>query len=463
MLFHTTVFAIFIPLVIIFALVVPRIFLLPTLIISSYIFYGWGAGFFVLLLAGTSTIDYLLALYFNDKHEKRRYGIIISAIINFGVLAYFKYANFAIANLDSILTIFGSYTKSHSLNIILPIGISFFVFQSFAYVVDVLTKKIEPCRSISQYLLFVSWFPQLIAGPISRANMLIPQFEKINKLRDTLPNRLPHAIILFADGWLRKAFADLAAISVNHFYAQDPNISSGASAWYAVIAFGIQIYGDFSGYTRMAQGISWLFGIKLMENFNIPYAADSIRDFWRRWHISLSLWFRDYVYIPLGGNKLGTKRMYVNLALTMMLCGLWHGANWTFVLWGGIHGSLLIIERIGGIMNIKLPRILRHFLVLIFVFLAWVPFRADNIEVTFLTYLALFNPGWHLPTISLVIAILGITACDILQKNNYSLFFNSNNFENLKPSIWLSICIFVWMLCELIGRQQGAEFIYFQF
>ena len=454
MLFHSSVFAIFVPLVIIFSLFAPRILLFPTLIISSYIFYGWGASFFVLLLAATSTMDYLLALFFTDKEGRKRYGIIISAIINFGVLAYFKYANFVITNVDNLLTFFGSKNEFESLNIILPIGISFFVFQSFAYVVDVLTKKIEPCRSISQYLLFVSWFPQLIAGPISRANMLMPQLERINELRETLPKRLPHAIILFADGWLRKAFADLAAISVNHFYAQDPNISSGASAFYAVIAFGIQIYGDFSGYTRMAQGISWLFGIKLIENFNIPYAAESIRDFWRRWHISLSLWFRDYVYIPLGGNKHGTKRMYTNLALTMMLCGLWHGANWTFVLWGGIHGSLLILERIGGLAGIQLPKILRHFFVLIIVFLAWVPFRADTVETTFLIYLALFNPGWHLPTMNLVIAILGIIACDILQKKNYEFFPNSDILQNFKPSIWICFCVLVWQLCEVIGRKK---------
>jgi alginate O-acetyltransferase complex protein AlgI len=463
MLFHTVLFSIFLPLVIFLALVAPRALLYPLLIIASYVFYGWGAGFYILLLAGTSMMDFAIALQCHGKPERRRYGIILSGVVNFGVLAYFKYANFAISNVDAVLTSFGLDSQISTINVILPIGISFYIFQSFAYVVDVLTDKIKPCRSLQQYLLFSSWFPQLIAGPISRASMLIPQLEKITQLRAGLSERLPQAAILFAEGWLRKAFADMAAISANFFYMQDPSSAGGAAAWYAVVAFGIQIYGDFSGYSRMAQGISWLFGIKLMDNFNIPYAADSVRDFWRRWHISLSLWFRDYVYIPLGGNQYGVSRMYMNLALTMMLCGLWHGANWTFILWGGMHGALLILERIGGAIKMSLPKFVRHFVVLVLVFLAWVPFRADDIESTFLTYSALFNPGWYLPPLSLVFAVAGIVACDISLKTRSSVFTDTLRSQIVPVSVWLASCVIIWQIGQVVGRQEAAAFIYFQF
>jgi len=463
MLFHTALFSVFLPIVIFLALVAPRALLYSVLIVASYVFYGWGAGVYVLLLAATSAMDFIIALRCHDKSEWRRYGIILSGVVNFGVLAYFKYANFAISNVDAVLTSFGLDSQMSTINVILPIGISFYIFQSFAYVVDVLTEKIRPCRSFQQYLLFSSWFPQLIAGPISRANMLIPQLEKITQLREGLSERLPQATVLFAEGWLRKAFADLAAISANYFYLQDPSDASGAAAWYAVIAFGIQIYGDFSGYSRMAQGISWLFGIRLMDNFNIPYGADSIRDFWRRWHISLSLWFRDYIYIPLGGNQHGATRMYMNLALTMMLCGLWHGANWTFILWGGIHAGLLILERIGGTIKISLPKFMRHSSVLLLVFLAWVPFRAEDIQSTLSTYSALSNPGWYLPPLSLVFAVLGIVACDASHKMRPLVLENPSKSQIFPASVWLAACVIIWELGQVVGRQEGTAFIYFQF
>jgi alginate O-acetyltransferase complex protein AlgI len=463
MLFHTTIFSIFLVLVVLLTILSPRILLFPILIVASYFFYGWGAGFYIILLFITSLIDYGIAIYCSDDIRLRKYGIIASGIANFGVLAYFKYANFAIINLDTILAAFDSSIHITTLNIALPIGISFYTFQSFAYVVDVLTGKVKPCKSLPEYLLFSSWFPQLVAGPISRAEALMPQLENLATLRMKFYNRLPEAIILFSDGWLRKFFGDLAGISAQHFYQQNPLDATGASAFYGIIAFGLQIYGDFSGYTRMAQGVSWLFGVRLTDNFNVPYAAYSIQDFWRRWHISLSTWFRDYVYIPLGGNKKGPIKTYINLGLTMVLCGLWHGASWNFIFWGSLHGGMLIIERLCENKLFKLHKILQHSFVILFVFLAWVPFRAADLDLTFKTYAALLNSGWYLPPISLVVALIGIAFCDLLQVYEAKIKFNNKVIEELRASIHIILCLLMWKLGKLIGSQSEISFLYFQF
>ena len=226
---------------------------------------------------------------------------------------------------------------------LLPIGISFHIFQSFAYVMDVLHGRIAPCRNFIHYALYVSWFPQLVAGPIERPGRLLPQLATLEERKAGFTARLPHAARLFAEGWIRKIAADVLSTSADAFF-DGPAAASTSDAVYGIVAFGLQIYGDFSGYSRMAQGISHAFGVELMENFDRPYAARSFREFWRRWHISLSTWFRDYVYFPLGGNRKGAARERANILATMLLSGLWHGAGWTFILWGAMHGALMLLE-----------------------------------------------------------------------------------------------------------------------
>jgi alginate O-acetyltransferase complex protein AlgI len=462
MLFHSTDFAVFLVITIFLVLIAPRAVLYPILVVSSFVFYGWGAGLYTILLAFTSMLDYVIALKFMGDPLTRRRGIIVSAVINFSVLGFFKYANFFLTNVSDVFTLLEFRSPVPLLDIALPIGISFYTFQSFAYVVDVLTGRVNRCRSLSEYLLFSSWFPQLIAGPISRASHLIPQLDRISSCRDGMAGRLPQAVMLFSEGWLRKAFGDLAAISANYFYSQDPTTATGSVAIYGIIGFGLQIYCDFSGYSRMAQGVSWLFGVRLLDNFNIPYSADSITDFWRRWHISLSHWFRDYLYIPLGGNRKGALRTYTNLGLTMVLCGLWHGANWTFVFWGALHGSMLIIERLGRKTRLTLPKFCRHILLVVFVFLAWVPFRSPDLQHTLAAYEAMFNPGWELPTVPLVIAALGIIQCDLALRFKFKINRIIKS-RLLKSSIALAICFVIAELASIFGRSEGATFIYFQF
>src|SRR5579872_1513643 len=381
---------------------------------ASYVFYGWAQPQYLLLIFSTSIIDYWVSNWFVNRRHLWRLGIVLSAIGNFGVLAYFKYANFFIENFQAALQAIGVHADPFMLKVILPIGISFHTFQSFSYIVDVLKGRYPPCKSPVLFLLYVCYFPQLVAGPIERAHQLLPQLARIPDIRFRMAERVPQAALLFAEGWLRKTFADWMALSANAFFRQKLVGATASEAAFGILAFGFQIYGDFSGYTRMAQGISWLFGVRLMENFNIPYAAVSFRDFWKRWHISLSLWFRDYLYIPLGGNQGSRLRGYLNLFLTMVISGLWHGAAWTFLLWGAMHGAFMAIERAGRDLGIRPPTIISRPLVLLLTFLAWVPFRAPSVRATIDCYRALGHPGWAWPSLNLVLAITGLVGCDLL-------------------------------------------------
>ena len=291
----------------------------------------------VLLLLLTLS-DYAIGLL-AGRFRARWHGVLVSFVVNFGALAYFKYANFGLDNAGAALDFLGLHVEMPRVDVVLPIGISFHIFQSFAYVMDVLYGRIAPCRSFIHYALYVSWFPQLVAGPIERPGHLLPQLAAIGEGKAGFTSRLPHAAALFAEGWIRKLAADVLSTTADAFF-DAPAGASTSDAVLGIVAFGLQIYGDFSGYTRMAQGASHALGVDLVENFDRPYAARSFREFWRRWHISLSTWFRDYVYIPLGGNRKGPVRERANIVATMLLSGLWHGAGWTFLLWGAMHAAL---------------------------------------------------------------------------------------------------------------------------
>lgn len=471
MLFHTVEFFWFLSIVVVLCLAVPRALVMWVLLIASYVFYGMSGPPFVLLLIATSLTDYTLARVFEGgRRGGRRFGITVSAIVNFSVLGFFKYSNFAFSNLNPALAALGIPSHLPVLDILLPVGVSFYTFQSFAYTVDVLMGRVPACRSLPRFLLYVGWFPQLVAGPIMRASELLPQIQTVEHRMKDMAARVPAAAALFAEGWLRKAFADLVSPTSDAFYAHIATETT-AGAIYGILAFGLQIYGDFSGYTRMAQGASWLFGIRLMENFDLPYVSRSVREFWRRWHISLSTWFRDYLYIPLGGNRLGPARTYFNLIVTMLLCGLWHGANWTFLLWGAMHAAVLVGERVFSGWGERIPAWLAHALTVVFVFLAWVPFRAPDIRHAMDAYAALGHGGFEWPALSLVLGTLGIVVVDAYTYLVSRPVFRAlpgdgspaHPFGEWKAATLVATCALVWSAAHILGQTKASGFIYFQF
>jgi D-alanyl-lipoteichoic acid acyltransferase DltB (MBOAT superfamily) len=471
MLFHTAAFGWFLLVLIPAVFALPRVAVMWALLLASYVFYGFSGPWYVLLLMATSLVDYALARAFEGRPARWRHvGIAVSAISNFSVLGFFKYSNFVFSNLNPVLHAMAIPAQLPVLEILLPVGVSFYTFQSFAYTVEVLTGRYPACRTLPRFLLFVSWFPQLVAGPIMRAPDLLPQVEKVEDKLRGMAARVPAAATLFAEGWLRKAFADLVSPTADAFFA-DPGSATGAAALFGVVAFGLQIYGDFSGYTRMAQGTSWLFGIRLMENFDLPYTARSVREFWRRWHISLSTWFRDYVYIPLGGNRRGPARTYFNLVLTMLLCGLWHGANWTFLLWGAMHAAAMVTERALEPTGARIPDAMGRVLTVAFVFLAWVPFRAPDVHSALAAYGALAHGGREWPALAFVIGAAGLVAVDVYTRYAGRRAFGTlrdeaaaaSAFGEWKAATLLGVCALIGATAHVLGHTKVSSFIYFQF
>jgi alginate O-acetyltransferase complex protein AlgI len=323
------------------------------------------------------------------SERPRRLWLTASIVSNLAILGYFKYANFFIANLNGLLAVTGR--EIALLKLILPAGISFYTFKSMSYTIDVYRRRIPPCESRLDYTMFVTFFPDLIAGPIVRASVFLPQIARpIGPSRE----RLLNGGSLFLIGMGKKLLvADQLALVADAVFSA-PATWSAAMAWCGLIAYALQIYCDFSGYSDMAIGTAKMLGYDLPENFNMPYLAASVAEFWRRWHITLSQWLRDYLYIPLGGNRHGERRTYVNLIVTMLLGGLWHGASWNFVLWGFLHGSGLAVHRLWREHTPwRLPRAIAWPLTLGFVTLCWVPFRAPNFALTVAMLRTLFGFG----------------------------------------------------------------------
>jgi len=311
------------------------------LLVASYIFYGWITPWYLLLLMTSTTIDWWAARRMEqDPGHKRRY-LALSLTSNLGMLAYFKYANFFIDNVGRMLTTIGLPTSPHVLKVMLPVGISFFTFQALSYTIHVYRGTLRARSSLLDVATYVAFFPQLVAGPIERASHLLPQFEKTVSITRPM---LEEGVWLMLWGLFKKVVvADNLAPLADLAFGQSSH--TAASVALGTLAFAFQIYGDFSGYSDIARGSARVLGFDIMWNFDLPYAARNLRDFWRRWHISLSTWLRDYLYISLGGNRRGPARTYVNLALTMGLGGLWHGAAWNFVVWGLWHGLGLCLQR----------------------------------------------------------------------------------------------------------------------
>ena len=365
---------------------------------ASYLFYGWWDWRFLSLLWISTLFDYWCARVLDRRLEGRPEGpvtrprsdkafLIASMALNLGFLGFFKYFNFFVDSAEASLALVGITAHVPTLKVVLPVGISFYTFQSMSYVIDVYRGTMRAERSLLTFALYIAFFPQLVAGPIERATTLVPQLRRPNVI--TLP-RVYSGAYLIAWGLIKKVvIADNVAQVVNGaFAAPDP---SGGTALLGIYAFAIQIYCDFSGYTDVARGASRVMGFELMRNFDLPYFATNPSDFWRRWHISLSTWLRDYVYIPLGGNRKSPARTYVNLMLTMLLGGLWHGAAWTFVLWGAFHGLMLCVHRAAqpylrrwvdpqGAFSRRAWYFLRAFLFFQLVCFGWLLFRASSLE-----------------------------------------------------------------------------------
>ena len=352
------------------------------LLVASCTFYAaWDYRYLALLLL-VSVIDYYCAarIAATDAAPARRRWVTYSVTSNLAILAYFKYYDFFIGNVNHVLSLGGLHLPV--LQILLPAGISFYTFKSMSYTLDVYRREIEPCESLMDYATFVTFFPELIAGPIVRASIFLPQMtRRIGPTAD----RLAAGASLFLLGLTKKVvIADRLAAPVDQVFAQ-PALYSGRMLWLAVIGYSMQIYCDFSGYSDMAIGTAKMIGYDLPENFNMPYVAKSVAEFWHRWHMTLSAWLRDYLYIPLGGNRRGRGRTYVNLMLTMLLGGLWHGANWNFVLWGGLHGVALAAHKFYRTQagdRFRLPAFVAWPITLLFVVLCWIPFRAARFSDT---------------------------------------------------------------------------------
>ena len=381
MLFNSWQFAVFLPIVFALYWSLPHKFRWILLLIVSYWFYmSWNVKYIVLILF-TTVISYLSAILI-ERYRNHGKIIMITALIScLGVLFVFKYFNFVSQSVADFLHMFAIPIHPMTLKLMLPVGISFYTFQTLGYVIDVYRGDIQAEHHFGIYAAFISFFPQLVAGPIERTNNLLPQIKAVHTFSY---DNAAYGLKLMAWGFFKKlCVADVLAVNVDKVFS-DLHSYEGFALIMAAIFFSIQIYCDFSGYSDIARGCSKLFGIELMQNFRSPYFSSSLKEFWQRWHISLSTWFRDYVYIPLGGNR---RRHYVNLIITFMISGLWHGASWTFVVWGAVHGIAQVIEDFLGLRNGR--NILRMIAVFGFTCLAWVFFRAQSLNdaVYFFTHI----------------------------------------------------------------------------
>ncbi len=478
MLFNTPVFILFLAIVFPIAFVLAgrnkKVFLL----VCSYIFYGYWDWRFCGLLLLSSVVDFAIgqALGRTDDGKSRRRLVAASLLTNLGILGFFKYFNFFIGSFESSFGGLGPDLDFLHIHVILPVGISFYTFQTLSYTIDVYRRRLEPTDSFLDFALFVSFFPQLVAGPIERATNLLPQIA--NCPRPTR-DQLRSGVVLITVGLFKKILiGDSAGRFVDHIFTE-PQEYVAIELLSAVILFSIQIYADFSGYSSIARGTGKLMGIDLMENFNQPYFSRNVAEFWRRWHISLSTWLRDYLYIwCLGGNRIEERRTYINLMLTMLLGGLWHGAGWTFVVWGGLHGVGLAVHRyfLGGRateerFSYTSPRHLASYLAsalltYAFVLFAWTFFRASDFATAyfFIEQICAWQPSEITGRlVGIVSTYIGVTL--LIDYFEYST--RQHDFLVRLPTAWrYGFMSIIWAYTFMyMVRHAGkpAPFIYFQF
>jgi alginate O-acetyltransferase complex protein AlgI len=445
------------------------------LLVASCIFYSFWNWRFLFLLFATISVDFFCAkrIHASSDARERKNLLILSLGCNLLVLGFFKYFNFFVHNFQMLLMHVGLNIPLQPLNIILPLGISFYTFEAMSYVWDVYRHKMEPIRRYSDYALFVIYFPHLIAGPIMRARDLLPQICFPRKLNREL---FFEGVYFFCWGLFEKVvIADNLAQIVNPVFAAHAPYQ-GADVLISLYAFAFQIFCDFDGYSNMARGLGKCMGFDIMFNFNLPYFATNPREFWQRWHISLSTWLRDYLYIPLGGNKNGTVQMYRNLWITMLIGGLWHGASWTFVIWGFYQGSLLVIHRFfsptGTVIASRSGFIQQiwHLIRIIFFFhlicLGWLFFRAQSFTQIVQMLQALFHLCHPLEIKALLMGVVGIMSIIWFLLVMQVFQFIKKDLVFIFKEHWLAQGLVYFMMIFLIfvfGAGGGKEFIYFQF
>ena len=459
------------------------------LVASSYFFFYFSSNYLLSLLIFSTVLDFFVAkAIFNTKIASRKKLLLVGSLIgNLGLLGFFKYADFVILEFNILGQAFNLSSEIPFLNLALPIGISFYTFQTIAYTVDVYRGKLTPCKSFSEFALFVSFFPQLVAGPIIRASHFLPQLrEKITEAGTryglriiSVKNRnLKAGITLMAFGFLKKMFfADNIAplvddIFVNPMGAESFTIILGA------IAFGIQIYGDFSGYSDIAIGAALVLGLKIPINFNKPYFASSPSDFWRRWHISLSSWLRDYFYIPLGGKRKSDERTYLNLMAVMFFGGLWHGASVNFIIWGVLHGAYLAIHKLllnkfpslenNSFFRTKLGSLVAIFVTQYFIFLAWISFRVNDLEhIAYSMQKYIILDFQVIETIEIInshkISVLLIILFIALHYITYKKQEIKEKITNLSYPYWILFLVLVILGILMLYDGNPEDFIYFKF
>lgn len=440
------------------------------LLISSYFFYGWWNWKFLTLIAFSSFLDFFLGQKIQHSHRntQRKVFLLMSMVTNLGVLGFFKYYNFFAQNFVEAFTFFGKKVDPFTLQIVLPVGISFYTFQTMSYTLDIYRRKINACDDFVSFFAFVSFFPQLVAGPIERASHLLPQF--LRKRVFDYDLAVSGVKIIIWGLFKKMVIADNASILVDGIFNDYANQSPGTLTL-GVFFFSFQIYGDFSGYSDIAIGTSRLFGFDLMTNFKFPYLSKNISEFWKRWHISLSSWFKDYLYIPLGGNKKGKWMSLLNVLVVFLVSGFWHGANWTFIIWGLIHGLLYIplyISKTGKdeeFTKLKFTNIFQVFLTFILVGIGWIYFRSPSVQDANLYFWSIFagngsqilltSTSKHLLlTIICVLSILLLLIVEVY-------FSNQRKSEVILSGKWLVLLSLV--IVYFAAFKNPISFIYFQF
>ena len=485
MLFNSGQFLIFFPVVIVLYFLFPHRLRWVFLLAASYFFYMCWRWEYVFLILGSTVADYFIAKEIHRRRQARsasgdpeqpgdksgRGLLWLSILINLGVLFSFKYLNFFTASAAGLADLAGLGFSPPVLEVLLPVGISFYTFQTMSYTIDVYNGKVEPEKHFGIFALFVSFWPQLVAGPIERSGRLLPQFRKEMHFD---AQRVIWGMNRMAYGFFKKVVvADRLAIYVNEVYDK-PEEFGTITLVLATVFFAFQIYCDFSGYTDIAIGVAAIMGFRLMENFDRPYLSRSIGEFWRRWHISLSTWFRDYVYIPLGGNRVLVWRWYYNLFLTFVVSGLWHGADWTFVVWGGLHGLYMVWERVSEPLRhrlyrgmglgkvaglVRLGQLLATFFL---VTVAWVFFRAEGMAEALAVFRGIarldlgLNPSLLMAYQGFYNFALSLGAIGLL---GLSYFLP----KDLRLRHSLLFILGVTLLILLFGKGGEAQFIYFQF
>ena len=494
MLFNSLDFFVFFPIVVLVYFIVPRKIRYIWLLVASYYFYMcWNAEY--ALLIGVSTLITYISGLFLCKLKKtwlRKLVVAMSFISNLGILVFYKYFDFLLENVNVILSKVDGQLVSNPFDIILPVGISFYTFQALSYTMDVYRGEVEAEKNPLRYALFVSFFPQLVAGPIERSKNLLNQVKKIEEIKLWNYNRVVNGLIQMIWGLFQKmVIADRISIFVDSVY-QNLHAVGTTETVFAAVGFSIQIYCDFAAYSTIAIGAARVMGFELMENFDTPYFATSIKDFWRRWHISLSSWFRDYLYIPLGGNRKGRCRKYLNTMVTFLVSGLWHGASWNYVIWGGMHGIYQVIGEIlapvrkkinkllkvnEGVFSYKLGQILFTFSLTT---LTWVFFRAENLKEAIYFFERMFtrwnpwvffNEGLYkfgLDRIEVNILFVALITMFLVELLKYLKNKRLSDFI-VEQNLWFRWIVMIGLVVSiLVYGEYGVnfdsnQFIYFQF